>query len=81
VESSSNVWIKLYLEALLDCDFFVSLLNLITDPVGEDLPKYSGYDVTNILSGDLVNLFLVGQVVVDLVRVLLAEQRDLLKSE
>ena len=81
MESSSNVWIKLYLEALLDCDFFVSLLNLITDPVGEDLPKYSGYDVTNILSGDLVNLFLVGQVVVDLVRVLLAEQRDLLKSE
>jgi len=81
VESSSNVWIKLYLEALLDCDLFVSLLNLITDPVGEDLPKYSGYDVTNILSGDLVNLFLVGQVVVDLVRVLLAEQRDLLKSE
>jgi len=81
VESSSNVWIKLYLEALLDCDFFVSLLNLITDPISEDLPKYSGYDVTNILSGDLVNLFLVGQVVVDLVRVLLAEQRDLLKSE
>ena len=81
MESSSNVWIKLYLEALLDCDFFVSLLNLITDPISEDLPKYSGYDVTNILSGDLVNLFLVGQVVVDLVRVLLAEQRDLLKSE
>ena len=81
MESSSNVWIKLYLEALLDCDFFVSLLNLITDPIGEDLPKYSGYNITNILSGDLVNLFLVGQVVVDLVRVLLAEQRDFLKSE
>lgn len=81
MESSSNVWIKLYLEALLDCDFFVSLLNLITDPISEDLPKYSGYNVTNILSGDLENLFLVGQIVVDLVRVLLAEQRDLLKSE
>ena len=76
MESGSNVWVEIDLEALLLGDFFVSIFNLLSDPISEDLTHDAGDDITDPLSRNLVELATIGQVIVDLVGVLLAELLD-----
>ena len=76
MESCSNVWVEIDLEALLLGDFFVSIFNLLSDPISEDRAHDAGDDITDPLSRNLVELATIGQVIVDLVGVLLAELLD-----
>ena len=76
MESCSNVWVEINLEALLLGDFFVSIFNLLSDPISEDRAHDAGDDITDPLSRNLVELATIGQVIVDLVGVLLAELLD-----
>ena len=76
MESCSNVWVEFDLEALLLGDFFVSIFDLLSDPIGEDRAHDAGDDITDPLSRDLVELAAVGQVIVDLVGMQPAELLD-----
>ena len=76
MESGSNVWVEIDLEALLLGDFFVSIFNLLSDPIGEDLAHDAGDDITDPLSRNLVELATIGQVIVDLVGMQPAELLD-----
>ena len=76
MKSGSNVWVEIDLEALLLGDFFVSIFNLLSDPIGEDRAHDAGDDITDPLSRNFVELAAIGQVIVDLVGVEPAELLD-----
>jgi len=81
MEGRGDLWVQLDDLAALAFDIAVAILDLISDPLGEEDLQDRRADVANPLLRRLLYLLLVGEVLVDLLVPIVNELGDLLDGE
>ncbi len=81
MEGRGDLWVQLDDLAALAFDIAVAILDLISDPLGEEDLQDRRADVANPLLRRLLYLLLVGEVLVDLLVAIVNELGDLLDGK
>ena len=81
MEGRGDLWVQLDDLAALAFDIAVAILDLISDPLGEEDLQDRRADVANPLLRRLLYLLLVGEVLVDLLVPIVNELGDLLDGK
>ena len=81
LEGLEDLRVHLDVQVLLDGDLLIPLLDPVLHPTGEHALQHRGADVANPILGDLADLLRVGEVVVDIMVVVLEEGGDIINGQ
>ena len=81
LEGLEDLRVHLDVQVLLDGDLLIPLLDPVLHPAGEHALQHRGADVANPILGDLADLLRVGEVVVDIMVVVLEEGGDIINGQ